>query len=77
MWVLSTEVGQGIGSMLLAHVIGLAGKKVRLYTFQENTGARRFYERYGFTAVKFTDGQDNEEHCPDVLFERIAEVPTL
>jgi GNAT superfamily N-acetyltransferase len=77
MWVLSTEVGQGIGSMLLAHVLRLAAAKVRLYTFQENTGARRFYERYGFTAVKFTDGRNNEEHCPDVLYERIAQVPTL
>jgi ribosomal protein S18 acetylase RimI-like enzyme len=45
---------------------------VRLYTFQENTGARRFYERHGFKAVKLTDGHDNEENCPDVLYERIT-----
>jgi hypothetical protein len=43
---------------------------VRLYTFQENTGARRFYERHGFVAIQFTNGETNEEHCPDVLYER-------
>ena len=43
---------------------------VRLQTFQENTLARRLYEARGFRAVEFTDGQKNEEHCPDVLYER-------
>ena len=42
---------------------------IRLYTFQTNAGARRFYERYGFRAIRFTDGRANEEHCPDVLYE--------
>jgi GNAT superfamily N-acetyltransferase len=72
MWVRWTEVGQGIGSLLLAHVLQLPSTKVRLYTFQENTGARRFYERHGFKAMKLTDGHDNEENCPDVLYERIT-----
>jgi hypothetical protein len=43
---------------------------VRLWCFQANSGARRFYERHGFVAVEFTDGHDNEEGCPDVLYER-------
>jgi hypothetical protein len=32
--------------------------------------ARRFYERHVFKAVQFSDGQSNEEKCPDVLYER-------
>ena len=31
-----------------------------LWAFRSNTGARRFYERHGFVAVAFTEG-DNEE----------------
>ena len=40
--------------------------------FQANSGARRFYERRGFVAVEFTDGESNEERCPDVLYELAA-----
>jgi len=76
MWVRPTEVGQGIGSLLLHHIVRSAPTKLKLYTFQENVGARSFYERNRFTAAKFTDGSGNEEHCPDVLCERILEQPT-
>lgn len=62
-------VARGIGSVLLAHAIDALARPIRLYTFQQNTGARRFYERHGFVAVAFTDGRDNEECCPDVLYE--------
>lgn len=62
-------VGQGIGSVLLRHALETLPRPVRLYTFQANTGARRFYERHGFVAVRFTDGRENEEQCPDVLYE--------
>jgi ribosomal protein S18 acetylase RimI-like enzyme len=62
-------VGQGIGSLLLAHAMRTLAPPVRLYTFQANFGARRFYERHGFAAIEFTDGQSNEEQCPDVLYE--------
>jgi ribosomal protein S18 acetylase RimI-like enzyme len=37
--------------------------------FQKNTGARRFYERYGFTLAELTDGLDTEEHEPDARYE--------
>jgi GNAT superfamily N-acetyltransferase len=69
MYVAPSRVNQGIGSALLAHVLRTASAPVRLYTFQENVGARRFYERHGFLAIQFTDGRANEEHCPDVLYE--------
>ena len=72
MYVAPLQVSQGIGSALLAHVLSLASPTIRLYTFQQNVGARRFYERHGFQAVQFTDGQANEERCPDVLYQRSA-----
>jgi GNAT superfamily N-acetyltransferase len=62
-------VGRGIGSLLLAHAVRTLALPIRLYTFQANLGARRFYERHGFVAIEFTDGRANEERCPDVLYE--------
>lgn len=62
-------VGQGVGTLLLAHAMCTLARPIRLYTFQANVGARRFYERHGFSAIEFTDGRANEEHCPDVLYE--------
>lgn len=65
-------VGQGIGRRLLAHAVATAPKPIRLYTFQQNGGACRFYERDGFVAMVFGDGSANEERCPDVLYEFAA-----
>ncbi len=62
-------VGSGIGTMLLECAKKDLGSPIRLYTFQANTGARRFYERHGFKALAFGDGSGNEEQCPDVLYE--------
>ena len=62
-------VGRGIGSMPLSHSLATVPRPIRLLTFQQNTGARRFYQRHGFVAVLFSNGQSNEEHCPDVLYE--------
>ena len=61
--------GKGIGSRLLNLAKMALGSPIRLYTFQADDGARRFYERREFHAVAFTDGADNEEHCPDILYE--------
>ena len=65
-------VGQGIGSRLLARALETSPRPIRLYTFQQNGGARRFYERNGFKAIRFTDGSANEERCPDILYELTA-----
>jgi GNAT superfamily N-acetyltransferase len=62
-------VAQGIGSKLLAYAVATAPFPIRLYTFQQNVGARRFYERSGFVPIQFNDGSTNEQRCPDVLYE--------
>ena len=47
-------VRQGIGSSLLVHALRTLPPPIRLYTFQANAGARRFYERHGFSPIEFT-----------------------
>lgn len=69
MYVLPGWVGRGVGTELLGHAHRSLPRPIRLYTFQANAGARRFYERHGYRAIAFSDGQDNEERCPDVLYE--------
>ncbi len=69
LYVAPAFTGAGIGARLLAHAKARLGPTLRLYTFQANAGARRFYERHGFEAIAFSDGQDNEEECPDVLYQ--------
>jgi GNAT superfamily N-acetyltransferase len=67
LYVLPGFQGMGIGSSLL----GCAKEEmneIRLWTFQRNAGARAFYERHGFIAEEETDGADNEEREPDVLY---------
>ena len=41
----------------------------RLWVFQRNDGARRFYERHGLTLVELTDGAGNEEREPDARYD--------
>jgi GNAT superfamily N-acetyltransferase len=60
--------GRRIGSALLAVAKRERPRGLRLWAFQTNTGARRFYERHGFIEVRRTDGRDNEERAPDVLY---------
>ena len=64
LYVAGDARGQGVGAALLNHakttVDGL-----ELWTFQANNGARRFYERHGFTEDRRNDGSDNDEKLPD------------
>lgn len=62
------QVKRGIGRVLLARALRQLPRPVQLWTFQANWAARRFYEQQGWHAVAFTDGADNEEHVPDVLY---------
>jgi GNAT superfamily N-acetyltransferase len=61
--------GQGIGDALLGRAKELRPDGFRLWVFQRNTGARRFYEGRGLRLVELTDGADNEEREPDALYE--------
>ncbi|MEO8305651.1 MAG: GNAT family N-acetyltransferase [Betaproteobacteria bacterium] len=67
--VLPGYVRRGIGTRLLASAHSDLPLPIRLFTFQPNVRARRFYERLGYEAIEFTDGSANEERCPDVLYE--------
>ncbi len=66
------SVGRGIGSRLLDFGLTQLDPPIRAQTFEANFGARRFYERHGFVPISHSDGADNEERCPDVLYERPA-----
>ena len=69
LYLLPSVVGRGIGTTLVTLAKSSLASPIRLYTFQENSGTRRFYERHGFQAIAFGDGSGNEENCPDVLYE--------
>ncbi len=56
----------GVGKCLLDHTKAEA-EQLQLWTYVENTGARRFYEREGFSEADRSDG-DNEEGLSDILF---------
>ena len=60
--------GRGIGAALLAFAQARRPDGLRLWTFVSNAGAQRFYERYGFEEAERTDGRDNEERSPDILY---------
>lgn len=58
--------GRGLGTALLERA--KQRRPLDLYVFQRNAGARRFYERHGFTAVEWGDGSGNEEGLPDARY---------
>jgi len=76
LYVLPHRQGQGIGRALLGLAIE-ASASLQLWTFQQNGGARRFYEKQGFITLEETDGTRNMEREPDVLYrwERNAVSP--
>ena len=69
LYLLPAWVGRGIGTQLLELARSQLPPPIRLYTFQCNERARRFYERHGFKVMSFSDGSRNEEQCPDILYE--------
>jgi GNAT superfamily N-acetyltransferase len=69
LYVRPDRQGEGVGGMLLGLVKRERPNGFRLWVFQQNTGARRFYERHGLRLVRETDGSANEERTPDALYE--------
>lgn len=57
----------GAGTALLEIALETS-RSLRLWTFQRNKRARRFYERHGFVAIEMANGSENEEREPDVLY---------
>jgi ribosomal protein S18 acetylase RimI-like enzyme len=68
LYVCSSDRGQGVGTTLLRAALEQLSQPVRLYTFQRNLPARRFYEKHGFEPEAFGDGSTNVEREPDVLY---------
>ena len=68
LYVLPAWHGRGIGDALLSHAKTAAPEGLRLHVFQQNSQARRFYEKRGFGLVELGDGTGNEEKVPDALY---------
>ncbi|WP_406280013.1 GNAT family N-acetyltransferase [Streptomyces sp. NBC_00191] len=67
--------GRGVGDRFVDLAKQQRPAGLRLWTFQVNEPARRFYERHGFIEVERTDGLRNEEREPDVRYVWQPEVP--
>lgn len=67
LYLMPSARGQSTGTALL-NKMKARTDLLKLWCFQANTGARRFYERNGFVAARFTDGAGNEERLPDIRY---------
>jgi ribosomal protein S18 acetylase RimI-like enzyme len=68
LYVEPNRTGRRIGSSLLDRAKERRPSGFSLWTFQQNEGARRFYERRGLRVIRLTDGEGNEERTPDALY---------
>jgi GNAT superfamily N-acetyltransferase len=76
LYVAPDSTGRGIGGAMLERAQSLYPNRLKLWTFQSNLGARRFYEAHGFVAIASTTGE-NEEQAPDLCYEwRSAPTPS-
>ncbi len=62
------RIGRGAGTQLIEAAQKSGVKALKLWCFQANARARRFYEARGFHPIRFTDGAGNEEKTPDVCY---------
>jgi putative acetyltransferase len=65
--------GQGLGTALLSRAMA-ASSPLRLWVFQRNAQALRFYAARGLRVVEQTDGSRNEEREPDALLEWVRQL---
>ncbi|MEP7225160.1 MAG: GNAT family N-acetyltransferase [Actinomycetota bacterium] len=68
-YVAPEHQSRGLGTELINRAKEGLPAGFRLWVFQRNEGARRFYERHGCRLVELTDGSGNEEKEPDALYE--------
>ena len=66
LYLLPDSQRMGIGTALI-NIAKERSSSLKLWTFQKNLNAQKFYLKHGFSVVKETDGQENEEQEPDVL----------
>ncbi len=59
---------RGVGTALLDEAKARMPDGFRLWVFQRNEPARRFYEANGLGVVELTDGSGNDEKTPDALY---------
>jgi ribosomal protein S18 acetylase RimI-like enzyme len=77
LYIMPDHHRKGIGSELLSYATKTY-PYLQLWTFQRNTQARGFYEKHGFRAITFTNGEGNEEKEPDVMYEwKRTTLPTV
>jgi ribosomal protein S18 acetylase RimI-like enzyme len=69
LWVHPDQQNRGVGTALLALAMERRPSGLRLQVFQQNVGARRLYERHGFTLVRLADGSGNQEGEPEAFYE--------
>jgi putative acetyltransferase len=62
------RIGRGAGTQLIEAAKKSGVDALELWCFQANARARRFYEARGFFAIRFTDGEGNEEKMPDIRY---------
>ncbi len=68
LYIRNVSRGKGVGGMLLNRCKFACPDGFGLWTFQQNTAARRFYERAGLTKAERSDGAGNEEGLPDIRY---------
>jgi GNAT superfamily N-acetyltransferase len=62
------RIGKGAGTQLIEAAKKSGVGALELWCFQANARARRFYAARGFFAIRFTDGEENEEKTPDIRY---------
>ena len=67
LYVAAQARGAGLGAALL-EAAKRSCDRLDLWTFQNNLGARRFYERHGFRELERTEGAGNDENLPDIRY---------
>ncbi len=75
LFVAPGAAGKGLGPLLL-QAAKAQSKVLRLWTFQANTGAQRFYQREGFVETGRSEGADNDEKLPGILYVWTKETGT-
>ena len=68
LYVHPSRFNSGTGDKLFRQAAKEHPQGFQFWVFQQNAGARRFYERHGAALVKLTDGRENEEKVPDALY---------